>query len=273
MPSNRRQQTGRYIRAHWPTFFLLYGAVVIALLLIGVGLFLEWYAFVPISLAILLVAAAFLLSSLWVADKLNNVSGETVAEVLFRLSQTRPENHVVCIDLGLKETAVTVARRLTSGKVTVIDVYNPQSNISASLRRTRTHGPRVSSDPRLIWVDGSISLLPLPDQSTGIVFMNQILSEFWMLEEREQLMEEVRRILIAEGKLLIAERVRAGSHSFLAGLVTAPLPPEQEWRTLLERHGFIIQREENAQGLLFIARAVKPSPTSGKQLTLKLEYV
>lgn len=273
MPSNRRQQTGRYVRAHWPTFFFLYGAVITSLLLIGIGLFLEWYAFVPISLAILIVAAVFLLSSLWVADKLNNISGETVAEVLFRLSQTRPENNVVCIDLGQKETAVTVAQRLTSGKVTVIDVYNPQSNIDASLRRARARRPRVPSDPRLVWVDGSVNLLPLPDQSAGIVFMNQILSEFWMPEEREQLMGEVRRILVAEGQLLLAERVRASSHSFLAGLVTASLPPEHEWRSLLERHGFTIQREKNGPGLLFIARAVKPSPASGKQLTLKLEYV
>jgi ubiquinone/menaquinone biosynthesis C-methylase UbiE len=273
MPSNRRQQTGRYIRAHWPTFFFLYGAVVVALLLIGVGLALEWYAFVPISLAILIVAATFLLSALWVADNLNNVSGEAVAEILFRLSQIRPENQVVCIDLGLKETAVTVAQRLTAGKVTVIDVYNPQSNIGAALRRARARGPRILPDPRLTWVDGSVNLLPLPDQSTGVVFMNQILSEFWMLEERGQLLNEVRRILVPEGRIVVAERVRANSHSFLAGLVTASLPPEQQWRSLLERYGFIIQREENPQGLLYIARAVKPSPTSGKQLSLKLEYV
>jgi ubiquinone/menaquinone biosynthesis C-methylase UbiE len=125
----------------------------------------------------------------------------------------------------------------------------------------------------LIWVDGSVNLLPLPDQSTGVVFMNQVLSEFWMPEERAQLLDEVRRILVAEGRLVMSERVRAGSHSFLAGLVTTSLPPEQQWRALLEGHGFTIQREENPHGLLYIVRAVKPSPTSGKQLALKLEYV
>jgi ubiquinone/menaquinone biosynthesis C-methylase UbiE len=273
MSNTRLQRTRRYIRYHWPAFFFLYGLVVAALLLIGVGLAMEWYAFVPFLLAIMLVASTFLISSLWVAYHLNDARGETAAEALFRLSQIRPENHVVCIDLGLKEMAVTVAQRLTSGEVTVIDIYNPQSNIGGSLRRARTRSPKIQHDPRLNWIDGSINLLPLPDQSISAVFMDQVLSEFWLSEEREQLLDEVRRILIPEGRLLVAERVRAKSHYILAGVVTSSSPSEQYWRSLLEKHGFVVQREENPHGLLYITRADKPSPASGKQLSLRLEYV
>jgi ubiquinone/menaquinone biosynthesis C-methylase UbiE len=263
----------RHIRTHWPTFFILYGALVLALLMIGAGLALRWYAFVPFSLAIMLVAAYFLVSSLWVAYHLNDAPGETAPEILFRLSQTRPEDRVVCIDLGLKEMAVTIAQRLTSGEVTVIDIHNPQSNIGESLRRARSRAPKVQSDPRLNWIDGSVNLLPLPDQCTAAVFMNQILSEFWLPEERDQLLAEVRRILVPEGRLLVAERARASSHFLLAGLVTSSLPTAQYWRSTLAGKDFVVQREENPHGLLYCARADKPSPTTGKQLSLKLEYV
>jgi ubiquinone/menaquinone biosynthesis C-methylase UbiE len=189
------------------------------------------------------------------------------------MSQTRPEDRVVCIDLGLKEMAVTVAQRLTSGEVTVIDVYNPQSNVGASLRRARSRSPKIQPDPRLNWIDGSFNLLPLPDQCTGAVFMNQVLSEFWLPEEREQLLAEVRRILVPEGRLLLAERVRASSHFLLAGLLTSSLPTAQDWRATLTGKDFVVQREENPHGLLYCARVDKPSPTTGKQLSLKLEYV
>jgi hypothetical protein len=68
MTSKKRfRRTMRHIRTHWPTFFILYGALVFALLMIGAALALRWYAFVPFSLAIMFVAAYFLISSLWVA--------------------------------------------------------------------------------------------------------------------------------------------------------------------------------------------------------------
>ena len=37
--------------------------------------------------------------------------------------------------------------------------------------------------------------------------------------------------------------------------------------------GFIIRREEHPRGLLYCARAEKPSPAAGRQMSLKLEYV
>jgi hypothetical protein len=243
------------------------------MLLIGLGLALGWYAFVPFALAIMLVASYLLISSLWLAYQLNDAPGETTAEILIRLAQTRPEDRVVCIDLGLRETAIAIAQRMTSGEVTVIDIHNPQSNTGTALRRARTRSPRVHADPRLTWIDGSVNLLPLPDRSAGAVFMNQILSEFWLPEERELLLAEVRRILVPEGRLLLAERIRAQSHLLLAGLVTSSQPPAPYWRALLKSNDFILRREECPRGLFYCVRADKPSPSSGKQLSLKLEYV
>ncbi len=243
------------------------------MLLIGLGLAQGWYAFIPFAMAILIVASYLLVATLYVAYQLNDAPGGTAAEVLIRLAQTRPDDRVVCIDLGLRSTAVTIAQRLTTGEVTVIDVYNPQSNVGAALHRSRDRARKSQTDPRLNWIDGSINLLPLPDRSVSAVFMNQILSEFWLPEERQQLLEEVRRILIPEGRLLVAERVRAQTSLLLTGLVTYTLPTDDHWRSYLERSGFTIQREEGVHSLLYCVRADKPSPTAGKQMALRLEYI
>lgn len=274
MSSERRyRHTMRYIRAHWPIYFGLYGGLIGTLVLIGLALAFEWYSLIPFSLAIMIIVAYFLAAYAAVAYLINDAPGGRAAEILFDLANTQPDNRVVCIDLGLRETAVSVARHLTTGQVTVIDIYNPQSNVGGPLKRARANAPRPPHDPRLVWIDGSIDLLPLPDRSVQAVYLNQILSEFWMIEERERLLEEVRRILIPEGRLLLAEPIRARSNLLLAGIVTAYLPTAEEWRVTLTRAGFVLRRHEFPRGVLYCARYDKPSPTAGKQMQLKLEYV
>lgn len=269
----RPRRTLQYIRTHWPIFFALYGSLVAAILLIGVGLASGWYSFIPFSLAIMMVASYFLVSYVYIAYQLNDAPGGTAAEILFEMSQARPEDRVVCIDLGLRATAVTIAQRLTTGEVTVIDVYNPQSNIGGVLHRGRDNSRKPPDDPRANWIDGSIDMLPLPDRSAGAVFMNQILSEYWLSEERDRLLAEVLRILVPDGRLMVAERVRSRSNLLLTGPVTYSFPSHDHWRSVLEKAGFIIRREELARGLIYCVRADRPGLAAAKQMALDLEYV
>ena len=268
----RFRRTTRYIRTHWPMYLGLYVTLVAGVLLIGLSLAFGWYAYITFSLAVMLIAAYFLVAFVYVAYRLNDAPGGTAVESLIDLAQLKPHQRVVCIDLGLKATAVTIAQHLTTGQVTVIDIYNPQSNIGGALRRGRDRAQRPPPDPRLNWIDGSIHLLPLPDRSTGAVFMNQILSEFWIPEEREQLLAEVRRVLVPEGRLLVAERVRSRANPALTGIITYPLPTETAWRDALIKAGFVLRRQENAGGVVYCVRVDRPSPTSGKQMRLDLDY-
>lgn len=274
MSSNKRmRRTLRYIRARWPIYIGLYGALITLVMFIGLCVAVGWYSFVPFSLAIILVLSYLLVAFIYVAYRINDAPGGSAADILFDLAQTRPVDKVVCLDVGLRETAVTIAQHLTTGEVTIIDLYNPTSNNNASLRRARKRVGRPPVDPRLNWIDGSINLLPLPDRSVSAVYLNQILSEFWLPEERSQLLTEARRILIPEGRLLVAEPVRAKSDLLLTGIVTYLLPSQEQWQTMLTDAGFIIRRQENARGLLYCVRADKPSLSAGKQMQLKLEYI
>lgn len=273
MTKQRRfRRTSRYIHIRWPIYVTVYGALIASLLLIGLSLALGWYSFVPFSLVITLIALYLLVALGYVAYQINDAPGKTSDETLFSMAQTQPNDRVVCIDLGLRETAVTIAQRLTTGEVTVIDIYNPQSNTNSALRRAREAARKPPADPRLNWIDSSIDLLPLPDRSVSSVYMNQILSEFWLLDEQKQLLEEVFRILTPEGRLVVAESVRSESDLLLTGLVTYTLPTADHWRKLLQGMGFIVQREDTLRGLVYCVRVDKPSPSAGKQLQLQLEF-
>ena len=265
--------TRHHVQIHWPAYFGLYGALVVSVILVGLGVAFGWYALVPFALALILVAAYLLASLFWTAYQLHDGPGPDVMDLLISYSQVPPDARVVCIDLGLRLTAVRIAQRLTTGQVTVVDVFNPQSNTGAALRRARARAWKPAADPRLNWVDGRIDLLPVPDRSISVVFMNQVLAEFWLPEERQRLLNEVRRVLIPEGRLLVAERVRSTSTHVLTRLPTSGYPSAAHWRALLTGTDFTIQREETLRGLIYCVRADRPSPTAGKQLELSLEYL
>ncbi len=269
----RFDNTRRYLRAHWPAYFGMYAVLVLTVVLLGIGLASGWYALAPFALAVMLVAGYGLTAALWTVYQTYDGPGPSSIAQLIDYAQLRPDDKIVCIDLGMRTTAVTIAQQLITGQVTAIDVYNPRSNPGAPLRRVRAAAFKPRSDPRLEWVDGSIELLPMPDHSVRLVFVNEILSEFWLPEERALLLEEVRRILVPEGRLLLAERHRARGHLLLSGLVTSSLPPAEAWRALLLRADLRIQREDSLRGLIYCARADRPPPTEGRQLSLQLEFL
>lgn len=269
--SSRFHGTRAYIRNRWPTYVGLYGICVLALLILGVGFVTGWLALVPLALAAFLVAAYFLITTVWAAHLAYDRSDPL--SMLYTLSNTRPGDDIANIELGSRESSIWLARHLTTGTVTAIDVYNPESNASAPLRRARLSAQHPPSDPRLSWVDGSTALLPLADRSVSAVFLNEVLSEFWQDSERERLLREIHRVLEPDGRVLLAEPIRTQT-SLLIWLPRAyDAATAEQWRRLLTRCGFELRREQDIEGLLVCLRADKSLPTVSRQLTLGLEYL
>lgn len=128
------------------------------------------------------------------------------------------------IDLGLQRQAIGLSRRLTTGQVIVIDIYNPQWTTSPWLVRWRSQEPPPPTDPRLSWREGSLNLLPLPDESVNTVMMCHVAGEFWQEGDRAALLAEAFRILKPQGQLLLAETVRSQTNWLVYGLGGFGLP-------------------------------------------------
>jgi hypothetical protein len=56
-------------------------------------------------------------------------------------------------------------------------------------------------------------------------------------------------------------------------MITSALPSADHWSSLLIRAGFEIRRQDLLNGLIYVARADKPSSAAGKQMELSLEFV
>ncbi len=260
----------RHIRANWPGYLLVYAGIVLALLLLGVSVQEGWLSFIPFSLALMLLLSYFLVASVWAAHRLYDQAGLRPYHVLFDMGQLKATDTFVYIDLGVRDFALQLSRRLTSGKIYVVDVYNPQWTLSASLKRYRSRQPHPPSDPRLVWQNGRFDLLPLPDKSVSTVILHRVVSEFWQEGDQMALLQEVHRILTPNGRVLLAERVRSQANWLVMGPSAFTLRPADDWRAILQKAGFIVVKEADLQGLIHCFRADKPTPAQARQLSLNL---
>lgn len=270
--NHRFQGLWRAISADWPRYVAYYASIIALLLLIGVSIEQGWFSFIPISLALLLILSYYLATSLWAAHQLYDPGGINPHHVLFEMGQLRETDRFVYLDLGYRRRAISLSRRLTTGQIVVIDVYNPQWTPDRALTRMRRQLRHPPTDPRLEWLDGDITLLPLPDNSVKTVMLDQVTSAFMQRGDQLQLLREVRRILTRDGRLLLAEPTRTQTNWLLFGLSASRLQSAQSWETLLQTAGFIVRRHQSLQGLVDCFRADKPTPSEAQQLTLKLAF-
>lgn len=258
------------VYARWPFFAALYSGIVMALVIIGVSAEKGWIGLVPLSLAIIIVLVYFFLASLWSIHLQYDRDGFNTHHILFEMGQIQADDVFVCVDLGFRRRAISIAHRLTTGAAIVIDVYNPQLNPNRALTRYRSRMTLPPPDPRLVWRNGRSDMLPLPDKSVTAVFLCQVLSEYWQEGDRLQLLQEVRRVLSENGRLLLAEQMRTPTAWLLKGPGALALDPVEEWRDLLQKAGFRIRTEKDLQGIIHCIRADKPKYTEAQQLTLNI---
>ena len=272
MKDGRFNGTRTYILANWPRFVLLYMGMVAMLILIGLSAIQCWLSFIPLSTAVFLILVYFFAAGIWEARQRYDFDGITTHHVLFDMGQIPATERFAYIDLGLQMPAIGLSRRLTTGQIIVIDVYNPQWTVSPWLVRWRAQQPAPPADPRLNWRDGSLNLLPLPDESVNTVLLCHVAGEFWQDGDRVTLLKEAYRILKPRGQLLLAESVRSQTNWIIQGFAGFGLPTADYWRKLLQQTGYRVRNEKDLSGLAHCIRAQKPTPNEAQQLSFKLEF-
>jgi SAM-dependent methyltransferase len=259
-----------YLAVHWPLYLAVCGGGALLLLVVmAASVQMGWWGFVPLSLALFLLLGYFGGASLWAAHKIFDPGQSPDYDRLFALSNLRPQDHFIHLHLGQRYTIARLARHLTSGRIIVVDLYHPQQTPSRSLRRWRSHRDRAArSDPRLIWRDGRLDLLPVPDNSALAVILCRAAGEFWQHGDRLCLLQEIHRVLAPGGRLLLSERVRSRTNLLVMGPAVLALPPALYWRDLLREAGFQVSKEQSLHDLVHCYRADKPAPERARQLLL-----
>lgn len=230
----------------------------------------SWWAIAVLSLVAFLVLGYLFFAGVWAAHQLYDVRGQRTADLFFELAKLEPTARFAHVGLGVRRTPLQLGRRLTGGQLTVVDVYNPQLAPAAALARERTPAGLAQvlpGDPRLQWRGGQINLLPLPDSSVPVVTVDRTLGGLWQHGDRLLLLQEIRRILVPGGKLLLAEEARSRAAFLAWGPLALHHPPLSYWRELLAEAGFRLQKESDVRELVYYFVAAKPLVGELQQLT------
>jgi SAM-dependent methyltransferase len=268
---SRYQGTLLEIAGRWPTYLMGYGGgALLALLLVVAGSSRGLWGIVAFGLLLLLIVAYFLAASLWAAYQRFDVPGQRPADLFFELGRIVATTRFVHVGLGLRRTPQLMSRRLTSGRVTALDVYNPQEAPGAALARARYAARPAPADPRLRWLEATIKLFPLPDRSAALVTIEEAAAALWQRGDRLLLLREVYRILRPEGRLILAQPVRTKTAWLVSPLGAMRLEPAVYWRRLLGEAGFNVLRETDVRGLATYFVAERPATGEMQQLMLDL---
>lgn len=270
--SNRYNGLRHFIYAEWPLFAALYGGVVFALLIIGVSATQGWFSFIPMATAVLIISVFFLVATFWSAYQLYDNNGLQPHHVLFDMGHIQATDTFVFMDLGYRRRAINLSRRLTTGRIIVLDIYNPQWTANPALVRLRKRMPIPPPDPRISLRDTNMDLIPLPDESVQSVILCQIASELWQHGDQIALLREIHRILTPNGRLLFAERTRTQTNWLLMGPMAFGLRRRDEWQQLIQAAGFVVRGTQDLSGIISCFRADKPSPAEAKQMALELAF-
>lgn len=275
MLTTRFAGTLRYVRLHWPTYlFGLGGGALLTAVVAVTAVSWGWWGLIPLTLAGLLLLYYFLFASLWAAHQLHDNPAVRPADILFSLGALRPDDQLVVVDLGDHTTARRLVRHLTTGKVTVVDVYDPQITPGQTLVRRRAQAKPLGDyrhDPRLAWQTGRVDLLPLPDASVFAVVMSHTAGYVAENIDRDALLQEIYRILRPGGRLLLAEPTRTRTRWLALGPGALRWQTVGYWQDLLAQNGFTLVREQSYQGLLSFMRADKVTAGVGRQLPFEWE--
>lgn len=266
----RFQNTIRALRDRWPTFLSTYLGIISAVVVIGISLLNGWFAFVPMALGLIIFLVLFLIARLWALYHLFDEEGIRPHDRLFDLGNVQATEMVVYIDYGERYRGLDLVRRLSSGRMIVVDIYNPQWMPNPRIVRQRRRMPAAISDPRLLWKESQLGLLPLPDESVSVVIMCNVLRELAQRGDQTALLEEIYRVMKPYGRLLFCERCRTPINVLL--LEGFWFQPVRFWQQLLKESGFRLQKTASHLNLLHTFRAIKPTPYEARQMALDLKF-
>jgi hypothetical protein len=148
------------MRIHAPRYVFLGVLLFVAVLVVLICAAQGWWAFVLPAIAVLMVGGYFGALSLWAAYVQYDVRPHLDHHMLFNLGGLQPTDRCVHVNLGSRVTARGLARRLTGGHITVVDVYNPRLTPRPEIVRLRRMAGRPPVDPRLTFWRAALTCCP-----------------------------------------------------------------------------------------------------------------
>ena len=166
--------------------------------------------------------------------------------------------------------AIEAARQLTSGRVIGIDIWNPAAidklifhhkfsqPTGNTIENACNNAVLAGVSHKIDFINMDAAHLQFSDQIFNVVVGGFVLSHLW--RDQESVLREIRRVLKADGRVLIIDNVRDWTYcllstphmfvwSYLRGRKAKRLS-RNNWLNTIKRSGFDIQRCRAEKGII-----------------------
>jgi ubiquinone/menaquinone biosynthesis C-methylase UbiE len=223
---------------------------IIGLLLLSVGYFVFNNTYLTISgviiaaFGIYMIVAHFL--SLYVFIGVDGSRSTLIAKLL----ELKGNEYVLDVGSGTGRTAVQIAKRLTTGKLVGIDIWDTMELSGNSPERAYTNAEIEGVKAKVEFKFGNVLEIPFDNNVFDIVTCSSVLNNLPGEKNRIKALKEIFRVLKPAGKCMLLEPLR-NLRTFCAFTPFAvfQLGKKENWENYAETAGFSKVRFHDEKGI------------------------
>jgi SAM-dependent methyltransferase len=223
---------------------------IIGLLLLSVGYFVFNNTYLTISgviiaaFGIYMIVAHFL--SLYVFIGVDGSRFTLIAKLL----ELKGNEYVLDVGSGTGRTAVQIAKRLTTGKLVGIDIWDTMELGGNSPERAYTNAEIEGVKAKVEFKFGNVLEIPFDNNVFDIVTCSSVLNNLPSEKNRIKALKEIFRVLKPAGKCMLLEPLR-NLRTFCAFTPFAvfQLGKKENWENYAETAGFSKVRFHDEKGI------------------------
>ena len=247
MPVKRHFAEGvlNIVRFNWP--FFAWAAVGAAILLIVALSASSWIALAALVGLILLLLGVMI--PLLVSFHVYDLAGLYELSFLKGLSPRKTVN----LTAGFDETTGILRERFPEAEVLTFDFYQEETHTEPSIRRARERHPTPANT-----VSITTSEIPLPDGEVDLILGFLSLHEIQDADEQVRFLTECKRILAANGTLIIVEHLRDLPNFLAYSVGFLHFHSRQTWHRAFTGAGLTVSHEESLTPFLRLFKLTRP---------------
>lgn len=196
----------------------------------------------------------------------------TVARRIITKLALQGSEQILDVGSGRGLYAIEAARRLSTGRVHAIDIWNPKSidqpdfhhklsqPTGNTIENARKNALRADVADKVEFINMDAAHLEFEDESFDLVICGFVIGHLW--QHQDKVLKEIRRVLKCGGRVILIDNVRDWTYfllstphmfvlSYLRGRKAKRLS-EQNWFKTIIRAGFDIRRWRVRKGIIII---------------------
>lgn len=238
------------IRFNWP-FYVWALSVCLVMFTVPFWLITAYSTWLN-TFAILILAATILslLASWYVYD----------ATGLYKMDWL-PKNiqptQMLNIHAGFDETSAILQHTFPKAYLKVFDFYNPITHTEPSIERARKAYPTYPGT-----IITNTQLLPLRNDSVQLIFVGMAAHEIRNETERIQFFKELKRVISADGKIIVVEHLRDLPNFMVYNIGCLHFYSLKKWLEVFEKAGLYISNQQKINPFVHVFELLKNGTTS-----------